>query len=217
MTVMGKRLAVFSGVLLALVPLLLFTYLGLHTRLLMDDYAFLGLASKLGTWESMLIWRQIWNGGYNNFVVYGLMTRFGTMAPPLFSLLVAFATLVGYSWLINAILVRLRIRAYRRAIAVALASLAVAATINGFYTAPSFFWFTAAVVYTWPAVMLLLGVALATEFAQRLRGWFPHLLAATATAFYAFVNGGFLGNTSGFSVGSHGAPRSLHFPCLTRT
>ena len=97
----------------------------------------------------------------------------------------------AYGWVVNAVLAQLRIFSYRRAISVALAALAVAAIINGFYSAHSFYWYSSAVLYTWPAVMFVLGIALAVELARRLRGIAQHVLAAIAAAIYAFLNAGF--------------------------
>jgi len=189
--ILGKRVALMFGVALALVPFLLFTYLGLHNRLLIDDYLHLGLAREVGTWKAMLFFRETWNGDYSNFLLYGLLAHFGTAAPPLFALFLCATAFVGFSWLINSMLASLRVCAHRRAIIVVLAALTTAATINGFYHAQVFYWLTAAVEYTWPAVMLLLGIALAAATARRLRGNLQHILAAIATTLYAFANAGF--------------------------
>jgi len=184
-------MVVVIGVVLALVPLLLFAYLGLHSRLMLDDYLYFGLAPDIGAWKMMAVWREFWNGGYSNFLLYGLLAPLGASAPPLFSLFLCVSTFVGFCWLTNTVLACLEIRAHRRAIVVGLASLTTAATINGFYHAQVFYWLTAAVVYNWPAVMLLLGIVMATATARRLRGRIQLLLAAIAAALYAFISAGF--------------------------
>ncbi len=191
MAKLSRRIAVMVGVGLALVPLLLFAYLGLYNRLLMDDYIYLGLARDIGTWKAMQILRELWNGDYSNFLLYGLLAPLGESVPSLFSFFLCVSIFVGFGWLSNTLLACLRICAHRRAIVVASASLATAATINGFYNAQVFYWFTGAVEYTWPAVMLLLGIALATEMARRIRGRVQLPIAALAIAFYAFINAGF--------------------------
>jgi len=190
-TKLSRRVAVICGVALALVPLLLFAYLGLHNRLLADDHVYLGLASDVGTWKAMEIWREVWNGDYSNFLLYGLLAHLGTAAPPLFSLFLCASAFVGFSWLTNTVLACLRISAHRREASVVLAALTTAATINGFYHAQVFYWLTAAVEYTWPAVMLLLGIALAAATARGIRGSVQHGLAAFAAALYALINAGF--------------------------
>ena len=186
----GKRATIVFGVALALIPLLLFTYFGLSTRLLGDDYVHLGLAAKYGIWEALLHFRGNWNGHFSSFLVFGISMPLGAAAPPFFASAQLASALVAYSWLVNAILAQLRVLSYRRAISVALAALAVAATINGFYSAHSFYWYSSAVHYTLSAVMFMLGIALAVESARRLRGIAQHVLAAIAAAIYAFLNAG---------------------------
>ena len=179
------------GVALAQVPLLLFTYFGLHTRLLIDDYAYMGLARQIGAWEAMLQWRELLHGDYSNFLLHGLLAPLAEKAPPIFSLIMMTAAFVGFSWLVNKVLSCLEICRHRHKIVVALASLSVAATIIGFYTAQAFYWMSAAVEYTWPSTVLLLGIALAVETGRRLHSKLHHGLAAAAAVFYAFVNAGF--------------------------
>lgn len=190
MTDTGKRAAVTIGVALALIPLLPFAYFGLSTRLMADDYSHLGMAAKYGIWEALLIFRDSWNGHFSSFLVFGFSTPLGTAAPPFFASAQLVLALVAFSWLVNAVLAQLRVVLYRRAISVALAALAVAATVNGFYSAHSFYWYSSAVHYTLSAIMFLLGIALAVESARRLRGIAQHALAAIAAAIYAFLNAG---------------------------
>ncbi|MDE2634728.1 MAG: hypothetical protein OXI30_00065 [Chloroflexota bacterium] len=190
MTRTGRRAAVIFGLALALVPLVLFAYFGINTRMLGDDYIHLGLASKYGIWEALLHFRGNWNGHYSSFLVFGLSAPLGTAAPPFFAVAQLASALVAFSWLVNAVLAQLRVRSYRRAFSVALAALAVAATINGLYSAHSFYWFSSAVHYTLSAVMFMLGIVLAVESARRLRGVGQHALAAIGAAIYAFLTAG---------------------------
>ena len=60
-------------VLLAFVPLLLFAYLGQFSRLVADDYAYLGKALESGIWESMLFWREQWVGDYSGLLFMGVL------------------------------------------------------------------------------------------------------------------------------------------------
>ena len=191
MTKQSRKVAVILGVVLALVPFLMFTYIGLQNRLLTDDYVYLGLARDIGAWNAMLVWRELWNGGYSSFLLYGLLAPLGASAPPLFSLFLCASIFIGFGWLTNTLLANLQIHVYRRAASVALAALATAAVINGFYIATVFYYQTRAVVYSWPAAMMLLGIAMAAARAHRLRGRVQHLLAALAAAIYAFICAGF--------------------------
>ena len=190
MTRLSRRVAVICGVALALVPLLLFAYLGLHNRLVFDDYGHLALPREIGTWQAMLFWREAWQGDYSNYLLYGLLAPLGASAPPLFALFFCTSAFAGFGWLCNILLARLGIHGHRRAASVILASLATAATINGFYDPQVYYFMSPALDYGWPAVMLLLGIALAVAIARRLRGNFQHLLAAVAAAIYAFINAG---------------------------
>lgn len=187
----GKRISVMIGLALALIPLLLFAYFGLSTRLMGDDYANVGLPMQIGAWETMQFWRTVWNGGYSSFLLWGLLAPLGTAAPALFSFAVIASLFVAYSWMANAALAQLCQLPYRRPLAAVLASLMVAATLNAFYSPHTLYWYASGVTYVAPVVMLLLGIALAVEIGRRLRGSIQQLLAAIATALFAFVNAGF--------------------------
>lgn len=187
----GKRAAIICGVGLAFVPLMLFAYLALHNRLLMDDYVFFGLPRDIGTWKTMLVWRSFWSENYSNFILYGMLAPLGASAPALFSLFLGASAFAAYSWLIHIVLNFLGIRGHRLAIVVALAALATAASINGLYHPQAFYWLTAAVVYHFPAAMLLCGIAAAIAAARRIQGPVQLLAAAIAAAVYAFICAGF--------------------------
>lgn len=187
----GKRATIVFGVALALIPLLLFAYFGLGTRLLGDDYEHLGYVLRVGAWEALLFWRGYWNGHYSSFLFFSLSAPLGTGAPPFFAFAHIVLAFAAFGWVVNAVLGHLRILSYRRAIVVVLAALMAPATLNGLYSAHAFYWFSSAVLYTWPALFLLVGIALAAETERRLRGRLGHILAAIAAALYAFLNAGF--------------------------
>lgn len=184
-------MAIAGGVALAIAPLLPFLYFGLQTRLIADDYVNIGLPLKIGVWETLLFWRGIWNGGYSNFLVWGLLAPLGVAAAAAVVLTTIAALVFAYSWLANAALARLGWRDGRRALAVCLASLMAAATINGFFSPHTLYWATSGLVYAFPVAMFLLGMALAGETASRLDGRAWHGLAAAGSALFAFINGGF--------------------------
>ena len=146
---------------------------------------------KIGIWETLLHWRGIWNGGYSSFLLWGLLAPLGKAAAAAFSFITISSLFVAYSWLANTALARLDRREDRRTIAVCLASLMAAATINGFYSPHTLYWYASGVTYTFPVVMFLVGIALAGETAHRLSGRLKQALAALFTALYAFINGGF--------------------------
>ena len=70
-----KRSAVFQWLIaaLALVPVILYAYLGQFSRLMFDDYCIIGMARVIGPWEYMIYRLDTWGGGYANWLLKGLM------------------------------------------------------------------------------------------------------------------------------------------------
>ena len=200
MTHFGKRpaLAIFAA--LAFMPTLLFGYMGHFSRPVFDDYWRIGLPLDIGIWKVMLFMREVWNGDYTNFLFQGLLAPLGSMVTSLFPLVLILAMLLGYGWLSNKILSPNITGAHRRLSAVALASLMAAATVNAYYDFEVFFWYTAAAEYSFPAALLLIGMVLSVETAQRLRGRFQHGAAAAAVVVLSFLNAGFSEAYMGFQL-----------------
>ena len=71
---------------LALVPALLFAYLGQFSRLMPDDYKYLGKPVEIGIWQALHYFRGTWHGGYTNFLLYGLLAPRGVEVPSIFPL-----------------------------------------------------------------------------------------------------------------------------------
>ena len=188
---LGNRMLGAGGLLLALVPLLMFLHLGQFIRLVGDDYAYFGKPLLVGVWDALLYWRANWSGHYSNFLLFGLLAPLATVAPSVFPLILSAIGLLGFAWLNLKILALLGVVKHRRKIALSLASVALAATYNGFHSAEAFYWFTAVVAYTLPAAILLLCLALAVETGERLRSVLQLRLASMALAAVAFINAGF--------------------------
>ena len=159
----------------------------------------------------------------HQFLVYGLLTPLGSSAPSASTLLISFSSVIGMGWLTNILLAGLGICAHRRVASVAIASLATAAAINALYHPQVFYWFTAALEYTWSVLLLLIGIVLAVEAARRLSGRLQLLLTALATASFAFMVAGFSETHLIFQltvvaliaffvfIFSHGAKRKSYF------
>ena len=186
-----KQLPVIVAVLLALVPLFLFAYLGQFSRMMADDYRYLGKALESGTWQAMLVWREYWNGDYTNYLLYGLLAPLGVVVPSIFPSVIIATGLLGFVWLNLKVLAFVGIRRHRYLVTVALASLILVAAINGFYSEQAFYWFAATLDYTFPALTLLLCIAFAVETASRLRTKLQLSVAAISVSAIAFVNAGF--------------------------
>ena len=191
MTRFRNNFPILIAVFLALIPLLLFAYLGQFSRMMADDYGYLGKALQSGTWEAMLFWRENWNGDYTNFLLYGLLAPMGVIVPSIFPTVILFTGLLGFVWLNLKLLAFLSIRNHRYLIAVALASLVLASAINGFHSGQVYYWFTATLEYTLPALALLLCLAFTEVTARRLRTDLQLKLAAIAVSAIAFLNAGF--------------------------
>ena len=200
MTHIGKKAALAVFAVLAFMPTLMFAYIGQFSRPVFDDYWRIGLPLDLGIWKAMLYMREIWNGDYTNFLFQGLLAPVGSMVTSAFPLVLILAMLFGYSWLINKVLSWKNTCTHPRLSAVTLASLMTAATINAFYDFEQFFWYTGAVEYSFPTALLLIGIAVSVETAQRLRGRFQHGLAAAAIIFLSFLNAGFSEAYMGFQM-----------------
>ena len=187
----GGRLLLASGLLLALIPLLMCLYLGHFSRLMVDDYAYLGKALHDGIWNALIFWRNNWSGDYSNQLIYGLFASQAVVTPSVFPMILAAAGFLGFLWINIRALSLLGITGGRRIAAVAMSSLAVAATFNGFYTWQTFFWFSASVENSLPATILMLCLALSFEAAGRLRSRPRLTLASIVAALLAFINAGF--------------------------
>jgi len=191
MTRLRKRMLGAGGLLLALVPLLMCLYLGQFSRLIVDDYAYLGKALHDGTWQALIFWRNNWSGDYSNQLIYGLLAAHAVAIPSLFPIILATTSFLGFLWFNIRVLSYLGVAHGRGIAAVVMASLAVAATFNGFFTWQTFFWFSASVENSLPATILMLCLALSLETAGQLRSEGRRTLAAIAAALLGFINAGF--------------------------
>ena len=215
MRVLRKEAAVkYLLFCLALVPALLFAYLGHFSRLMWDDYDRLGKPIELGFWQALIYFRDTWNGDYTNFLVLGLLAPLGVKAPSIFPSVIIAIWLASLVLLYRKILAFLEIKRHRYPIAIAVASLTVAVAINGLYSQQSFYWFTATVEYTLPPALLLICLMLAAKTAGLMRTRFRLAIDSLSRDCDRFRHCWLLGNVPGFSVGVFGAPCrwNLFFP-----
>ncbi len=133
--------------LLALLPLLLFGYMGQHSRMLSDDYAYLAVGRDLGPWEAIFHWRNTWNGGYTDQLMHGVFARFGADAPRILPGLLVTLWLLALTWLLKCTLCRLKVKSHRNSISLGAAALTVVAMINAFHSQQSIYWYTVNVAY----------------------------------------------------------------------
>ena len=192
MRVMRKELAVKYGLFcLALVPALLFAYLGQFSRLMPDDYKYLGKPVEIGIWQALHYFRDTWHGDYTNFLLFGLLAPLGALVPSVFPSALIVIWIAGSALLYLQVFTFLEIRRQRYFIAIALASLTVAAAINGLDTQHSFYWLSATVEYTLPPALLLICLTLMVEAAGLLHTRLRLATAALVVAAIGFVIAGF--------------------------
>ncbi len=152
---------------LSLVPLLLFAYLGHFSRMIGDDYCHFNLGEELGPLGLVVHTREAWNGSYSNYFVHGLLAPFSAAAPSFMPPTIICLWLVGLAWLALLVFRALGVTGNRWAMSIAFAALLIAAAINGFHSAQSFFWLSASVAYALPLATQVLFLALVLHLANR--------------------------------------------------
>ena len=107
--------------LLSLIPVGLFAYLGNFSRLMGDDYRGFAKVKELGAWDSMIHWWNTWNGSYSVNGLHGLLEPFGPpIIPQIFPTIIIVLWLIGLSWLNVHVLLSLKVGRNRLPIAIAL-------------------------------------------------------------------------------------------------
>lgn len=184
------RLAQAVLLILSLLPLLQFTYMGQFSRLILDDYIYLEAGREHGPWGAIVHMRNTWNGAYTDLVAHSVFARFGSAAPRVLIVVLVTCWLLALAWLIKCALRRLNASTQQNALSLGVAALTIAASINALHTAQSFYWYVAAVTYSLPLVafilflIFLLATDVATESAPRL------VWLATVGLAYCFVAAG---------------------------
>lgn len=188
---MGKtRLTKALLLILALLPLLQFAYMGQFSRLLYDDYVFMAVGRDLGPWEGMVYMRGTWNGAYTEPIVHGIFARFGSHAPRMMPVILVILWLLTLAQLIKLLLGWFNVNAHRNAIALAAAALTIAAMINADHSLQAFYFFSAAVNYGLPLAAFMLFLAILCN-SDRMSARGPRLwAAAVAASLFCFVAAG---------------------------
>ena len=126
-----KRTSIFQWLIaaLALVPLILYAWLGQFSRLMSSDYYTVAFGLEA---------QYLGGGGYANWFFKGAMAPLDTLIARITPMLIIVLWLVGLPWLVFQVLTYLKIEHSRRALSFAIAALTVAATIHAFYSPQSF-------------------------------------------------------------------------------
>ena len=187
-----KRVTIFQWMVaaLALVPVILYAYLGQFSRLMFDDYCIIAWAREMGVWGYMVGALNSWSGGYANWFLKGAMAPLDILVARITPPLIVGLWLVGLAWLVFQGLARLGINGSRRALSISIAALAVAASIHVFYSPQSFYWYSSSTQNALPLALLTMYMALALWTAQRRREDALSLSGIIAGGLLCFITAG---------------------------
>ena len=147
--------------LLAVLPVLLFAYLGAHSRMIHDDFSVAAVGLEYGAWDGLVHYFNRWTSAYSTIFIRLSLAQHAVALPPLVTTLIIAVGLLGLYWLLRYLFAQCRLSGPRGLFALAAACLVLAAAINAFYTPESFYWYSASIQYTVPLVSLISCLALA--------------------------------------------------------
>lgn len=162
----SPRLSAFV-LLVSGLPVLLFAYLGLFMRMMRDDYGLVAQAREMDPVALVTMYRSGWRGSFGDVFLIGLLGRFDGEIVKLMPAVIIGLWLIGVFWLVTLCLKLLKVESSRIAIAGVVAPLLLTATINGFYSLESLYWYDAALRYTLPLALAMLGIALSLKLLLR--------------------------------------------------
>ena len=163
---------------LCLAPMLLFAWLGWHTRPYTDDFCHITDFGQRDLWELILQQRNADNNGsYSTLVMAVALGPSGLAIVQIFPALLIALQFIATCALCNRSLRMLGISRHRLPIALGLAALLVGAVCASVLTRQAYYWFTASMKYSLPLallplfLLLTLHVAGAQARTLRLRLW----------------------------------------------
>ncbi len=185
-----KSMAIWLLTVMACLPLLLYAWLGLHSRMIHDDFGVAARGLNQGVWDGLVTYYQNWTSAYSSITLRLALAPYAVELPPVFTTAVALIGLLGMYWLLSQVLAEFPLAGGRRACALAGAALAMAATINAFYTPEPFYWYSANLQYSLPLVGLLVCLALAGWTLRSARGRGRELGWAAVCGLICFLTAG---------------------------
>lgn len=150
---------------IAFLPLGSFAYLGQFSRLMSDDYCAVAVGRDLGAWQGTLYWFNNWAGSYANFFLKSVIAPLDVLLPRFMPAIIILIWLLGAIWLVRSASKTLGFHP-RRPSAILAASLLVTASLNGFYSPQSYYWFAASTHYALPLALLTVYLALCAHVQQ---------------------------------------------------
>ena len=153
-----RRGSIWLMAALALLPVLLFVYLGQFTRPMdWDDLCLLKHGQDQGILGGTLHWLRNWTGSYASFFFFNALAPLDTLAPPIMTTLIIGLWLFGSFWLVFEGLACLGINR-RRPLAAAAAALAVAAVLNSLHSPQSLYWYADDFILLLPLLLMHLAL-----------------------------------------------------------
>ena len=177
--------------LLALLPALLYAWIGSYGRFLGDDFCYTVWGREMGAWGFMLFMRNKWQASYSQTFLAGALASLDMLAARIMPAVIMAIWLACACWLARQALDMLGAQLPRRTTALALAALLVTAAVHALDFGISVMWLVTSVRYTLPIALLTGSLALALHSVRRYRGDGASALRIAAVSLCFFVTGGF--------------------------
>ena len=171
-------------------PVLLFAYLGLHTRLIHDDFGVSAVGRAVGAWDGLVHYYNRWTSAYSSIFLRLSLAEHAVALPPLITMTIIAIWLVSLYWLFHQLLSCLNLNEHRGFLALSASALVVGAAINAFYTPESFYWYSANMQYTVPLAVLVGCLALASWTVRHADIRRRLILGTAAGALISFLTAG---------------------------
>lgn len=166
-TLLSERFARTVLLLLSLLPLILFAYLGGHARMMAGDYCHVRVAQELGPFQGMAHWRNTWNGSFTDYLIHGLLAPLGASAPAAVPALTIALWLIALSALLFQAFALAGLSHFPRLTSVTVAAFIMTFTINAFFSPQSLYFYSASLRHTLPIAGITAFFALLTMLYRR--------------------------------------------------
>jgi len=171
--------------------MLLFAYLGLHSRPMSDDYCRIASAAQFDILEYLAYWRNRVDGSFSDKALGSVLHPLGLEVTSLFPAILIGAWFFSTAALIAYCLQLLAFPRHRRVIALFLSALLIVAISSGLYSEMSLYWYAASLKYSVPMVTLTWFALLSLHTAKQPRGRPRRALFMVAGAALCFASAGF--------------------------
>lgn len=175
--------------LLALVPTLLFAYLGSFVRIVGDDTCAIVLSQRMGAWDYMQHLLNGWSSAYSRSLLMAILAPLDRVPPMVTLSVVIVLWIIGSTWLALEALRHLNISSKFRSWALVFGALSAAAALNALPSRQSAFWYIAVLSYTLPVTLVAIHLALALWAAGSRRAYRRSISVVIGCGLCAFSAG----------------------------